>query len=423
LKKNEITTELNSVYKPLLAAGCGGYQSWLGRGNSTTKRFGNLPAIARPKPGRQAQRLPDRSRDKLYTRTLAIILNSLILNNIFMKTQFILIFIFAIALNTKGQKLYDQEKLPEGNYSGYVVTISRDTIYGEIIVPTSFYKLCKEVDFIDKSKSTTTYYPNDLLCFHFRNIHFIGNSWVYAQSTPYFRQGFLQQLVDGFLSYYRYLYLELTSAGPIAVVPKLSEDFYYSYGNLRPNSLGLFKDLLIYTQDNPGTYDTIFNRKFVREDMPNILYNYNRWLISTSKIIEKSRLDSINASTKLNLETAFNDSLLFINKSDANIYQYYLRILYYASNTPGFQSYLIYDERDDYGRTVLIGLKVNIAGKLFKTGTWRYFYENQGKESLLLKREENYDFSGNKHGIFTSYDIKGRMVKTEVYENGNRISK
>jgi hypothetical protein len=45
------------VYKPLLAEGCGGYQSWLGRGNSTTKRIGNLPAITKPMPGRQAQRL------------------------------------------------------------------------------------------------------------------------------------------------------------------------------------------------------------------------------------------------------------------------------------------------------------------------------------------------------------------------------
>jgi hypothetical protein len=334
-----------------------------------------------------------------------------------------LIFVFAISLNGKAQELFNQEKLSEGNYSGYVVTKSQDTIYGEIIVPTSFYKLCKEVEFTDRNNHTTTYYPNELLSFHFGNTHFIGNSWVYAQSDPYFRQAFLQQLVDGFIRYYKYLYLELTSAGPISIVPKLSEDFYCGYGSLKPDLLSLFKELLIFTQDRPETYDTIFNKKFIREDMPKILYNYNCWITSTPKKIEKLRMDSINASTNLNLETAFNDSMLFIKKSDLDIYHYYLRILYYASNTPGFQSYNIYDDRDDLGHTLLIGLKVNIAGKYFKTGTWRFYYENDGKADLQLKKEENYDFKGNKHGIFTSYDVNGKIIRTEIYENGIKVTR
>ena len=47
----------NNVYKPLLAAVCERSITMLPCGNSTTKRIGNLPAIAQPKPGRQAQRL------------------------------------------------------------------------------------------------------------------------------------------------------------------------------------------------------------------------------------------------------------------------------------------------------------------------------------------------------------------------------
>jgi hypothetical protein len=156
--------------------------------------------------------------------------------------------------------------------------------------------------------------------------------------------------------------------------------------------------------------------------MPKILYNYNCGITSTSKIIEKRRMDSINASTKLNLETAFNDSLLFIIKSDQDVYHYYLRILYYASNTPGFQAFVIYDDRDDRGHTLLIGLKVNVAGKFFKTGTWRYYYPNDGKADLQLKKEEHYDFNGHKHGIHTSYDGKSTIIKTEIYEHGEKLT-
>jgi hypothetical protein len=37
----------NSVYKPLLVAGCGGQFFWLPCGNSTTKRFGHATAHTR----------------------------------------------------------------------------------------------------------------------------------------------------------------------------------------------------------------------------------------------------------------------------------------------------------------------------------------------------------------------------------------
>ncbi|MBN1180866.1 MAG: hypothetical protein JXB49_01170 [Bacteroidales bacterium] len=340
-----------------------------------------------------------------------------------MKKHQLLLFVgLAISLNIKGQLLFNQEKISAGHYSGYVVTINQDTIYGKIIVPISFYKLCKEVEFIDRNNHTTTYYPEDLLSFHFENTHFIGNSKAYTHSDPYFGQAFLQQLVEGFISYYRYIYLELTSAGPL-LVPKLSEDFYYSYGSLKPNLLHLFNELIIFTQDRPETYDTLFNKKFIREDMPKILNNYNNWVISSSKSGEKMKLDSIYASTKLNLETAFKDSLLFLNNNEQDMYSYYLRIPYYASNTPGFQSFEIYNDRDDQGNTLLIGIKVNIAGKFFKTGTWRYYYPESGKAGLQIKKEEHYDFNGKKHGVFTSYDVRGKITKTELFEQGKQKKK
>lgn len=338
------------------------------------------------------------------------------------KHRLLLFVIFAVSLNIKGQVLFNQEKIAEGNYSGYVVTKNQDTLYGKIVVPISFYKLCKEVAFIDRNNHTTTYYPEDLLAFHFENTHFIGDSWVYAQSDPYFRQAFLQQLADGFIKYYRYIYLELTSAGPI-LVPKLSEDFYFGYGSLKPNPLQLFKQLIIFTQDRPETYDTLFNKKFIREVMPKILYNYNSWVISTSRTNQKMKLDSIHASVKLNLESAFKESLLFLSKSDPDIYSYYLRLPYYASHTPGFRSYVIYDDRDELGRTLLIGLKVNIAGKSFKTGTWRYYYPNESKADLQVKNEEHYDFNGKKHGVFTSYNKKGEITKTQFYNQGKPTGK
>lgn len=338
------------------------------------------------------------------------------------KHKLVLFAIIAISLNIKGQTLFNQEKITQGNYSGYVVTLNQDTLYGKIIVPIAFYKLCNEVAFIDPNNQTTTYYPEDLLAFHFENTHFIGNSWAYAQSIPYYRKSFLQQLVDGFIGYYRYLYWELAPAGPLSV-PKLSEDFYFSYGSLKPDYLQLFKELIILTQDRPETFDTLLNKKFIREDMPKILYNYDRWIISSSRISEKMKLDSIYASSKLNLETAFKNSMLFLNKSDPDIYAYYLRIPYYASHTPGFQSYAIYNDRDELGRTLLIGLKVNIAGRFFKTGTWRYYYPNEGKAALQLKKEEHYDFNGKKHGVFTSYNEKGEITKTEFYEQGKSTKK
>jgi hypothetical protein len=338
------------------------------------------------------------------------------------KHRLLLFFSIAISLNINAQLLFNQDKLPNGHYSGYVVTINQDTIYGKIIVPVSFYLLCNKVEFIDQNNHATTYYPKDLLSFHFENTHFIGNSMAYTHSDPYFGQAFLQQLVAGFISYYRYIYWELTSAGPL-LIPKLSEDFYFSYGSLKPNLLQFFKELIIFTQDRPETYDTLFNRKFVREDMPKILNNYNNWVKSSSNSGEQMKLDSIYASTKLNLETAFKDSLLFLSKDEQDMYSYYMRIPYYASNTPGFQSYAIYDDRDDHGHTLLIGLKVNIAGKFFKTGTWRYYYPESGKAGLQLKKEEHYDFNGKKHGVYTSYDVRGKITKTELYEQGKQIKK
>lgn len=338
------------------------------------------------------------------------------------KHRLLLVVLFAVSLNIKGQVLFNQEKITQGDYSGYVVTKNQDTLYGKIIVPVSFYKLCKEVEFTDRNNHTTTYYPEDLLAFHFENTHFIGNSWVLAQSVPFFRQAFLQQLADGFIRYYRYIYLELASAGPFTA-PKLSEDFYFGYGSLKPNLLQLFKELIIFTQDRPETYDTLFNKKFIREDMPKILHNYNTWVISTSATNEKMKLDSIHAAAKLNLESAFKESLLFLNKSDPDIYSYYLRLPYYASNTPGFHTYVIYNDRDELGRTLLIGLKVNIDGKFFKTGTWRYYYPGDGKADLQLKKEEHYDFNGKKHGVFTSYNAKGEITKTEIFEQGKPAGK
>jgi hypothetical protein len=65
------------VYKPLLAVGCGGYQSWLRRGNSTTKLF--------------------ESRNGSYTRALETILTNLIHMNKLEKTL-VIVTLFALIL-------------------------------------------------------------------------------------------------------------------------------------------------------------------------------------------------------------------------------------------------------------------------------------------------------------------------------------
>lgn len=331
--------------------------------------------------------------------------------------------ILLISLDSMGQELFNSEKLPQGNYPGYVVTRNHDTIFGEIIVETSFYKLCKEVEFIDRNNQITKYSPDDLLAFHFGNTHFIGNTWVFTHSDPSYGLAFIQQLVDGYLKYYKYFHYELASYGPI-LTPKLSEEFYYSYGRQKPNPVSLFKELLSVTWDRKETYDTIFNRKFEREDMPKILYNYNCWLSNSGMLIEKRQLDSLYASTKLDLEAAFDDSLLLFRNSDKNFYEYLHRILYYASNTIDYKGYTIYENKDDFGRTLSSGLKVNANKKFMKIGTWRYYHESDDNNGdLQIKMEETYDYNGRLHGIVSTYDKKGNIIGTTTYTNGKKIKK
>lgn len=335
---------------------------------------------------------------------------------------YLLIF-FLNSLNIKSQQLYSIEKLPKGKYSGYVVTTNLDTIVGEIIIPTSFISLCKKVEFTDGENKTRTYYPDELLSFHFENIHFIGNTRVFAGFFPTYRPAFVQQLVDGYLNYYRYLYLEFVFYGPI-IIPKLSEDLYYSYGHITPNNVGLFKELLAVTWDRRETYDTIFNRQFARDDIPGILYNYNCWVSKSGKLIEKIHFDSMYASTKLDLEEACKDSLLVYRSSDKNFYEYIHRIIYYAQNTPDYIGYTVVENKDDIGRTLLCGVRVSANNKYMKIGTWKYFHESDNsKGDLQLKKEETYDYNGLLHGTITSYNENGEITGTEIYSYGKKLEK
>jgi hypothetical protein len=296
------------------------------------------------------------------------------INKDFMKTislNFLVIFLIT-SPNIMGQQLFNCEKLPKGNYSGYIVTLNNDTIFGEIVVPVSFPKLFNSVEFIDGNNSTKTYYPKELLAYHFGTTHFIGNTLVYIQNNSGYGRVFVQQLVDGYLKYYKHLYneVEIYSAVNlgVAVIPKVDEDFYFTFGSIIPNKIWSYRDLLSVVWDHQITYDTI-RKRAIKEDIPKILYDYNCWLSASGKGIEKMKLDSTYALTKLDLEGAFNDSLLCYKSYDKNFYDYVHRVIYYAANTPKYRRYFIYEKIDEFGRTYASGLRVLANEKYVDIGT------------------------------------------------------
>lgn len=343
-----------------------------------------------------------------------------------MKTTRFFILIFLItSLNVRGQQLFNSEKLPKGNYSGYIVTLNKDTIYGEIVVPVSYPRLFNAVEFIDGNNITKTYYPKELLAYHFGTTHFVGNTLVYIKKNSGYGRVFVQQLVDGYVKYYKHLYSEVDVYSAVnlgvAIVPKVDEDLYFSFGSIIPNKIWSYRDLLSVVWDHQDTYDTII-RKAVREDIPKILYDYNSWLSSSGKGIEKMKKDSIYALTKLDLEGAFNDSLLCYQSYDENFYDYIHRVIHYAANTPKYKLYYIYDKKDEFGRTYESGLKVLANEKFVEIGTWQYYFRSENPNgNLQLKKEETYDFNGRLHGIVTNYNETGDIKSKNTYVQGKKV--
>lgn len=324
------------------------------------------------------------------------------------KTSLILLF-FAIPVCLIGQKKYNVEKLPEGLYSGYVITTNNDTINGKIKVPINFCSLYRHVKFIDYNGKDTLYYAKDLRSFNFENSKFISSD---AHIFPFKIQDsgpiFIQQMIDGYFKYYRYIKPELSSKGPVSIL-KLEAYYLYSYGNLQINYVNNFKELIAFIEEHDISFNRMVNADYIRNNLYELFNDYNIWLANSSLLRHKSQVDSVNSLTKLNLEQAFNDSLLFYQSNDNNMNEYMFRILYYAFNTSDYRSYVIYQNRDKYGTIRVQGLKVNLSHGFNKIGTWRYFYENLPDGRIQIMKEESYDFNGKLYNSI-NYDINGNQV-------------
>ena len=128
---------------------CGDQRFLLGSGNSTKKNIGNLPAIAQPKPGRQAQRLPDESGQAIHADV----------RNHKMKTMIkllgiIVLMILFIQCNDNSKKQSDHD------FSVKIDKIwkTNDDTLKDWIWKANFYKL--NVSLLNNTDSTIHYWMN-----------------------------------------------------------------------------------------------------------------------------------------------------------------------------------------------------------------------------------------------------------------------
>ena len=337
------------------------------------------------------------------------------------KTQSI-IFVICLfgTLELHSQEILNNDILTIGDYNGYVVTIEDDTLKGTITIKGKDTKVHNEITFRSDQDHDTIFYPSDLKSFHISNYHFIGNSIVHLDAIPEYRNVFLQQLIDGYLKYYRLLNYQLASGGPIPVM-KTVEYYYVSYGNLKPNRIRYFKDLAIYTRDHFATDSLIMNGHYQKEELPKILNDYNLWLHNQDKFNYLKNRDSLLSKTSLTLEEALDNSLLYYNMSDSSMHNYFFRLLYYAYNSSDYKSYIIYDKRDQMNRPIELGLKINLSNGYKNVGTWRYYYKNKQPGLLHLYKEESYDPQGELHGTITTFDRStGQILKKVNYYHGKK---
>lgn len=317
--------------------------------------------------------------------------------------------------------------LEKGRYDGYVVIQKGDTIRGEFIVPKRHIQMYSQIDFVDVSDAHYSFSPTDLKCFVIRGKFFLGNTKVYVDELPYYRYLFLERLSNGYVKLYRYenKQVKFVSSSKITrFLPssqyKFIEVFVSSYGYLKPNTVISTKSLANYTYDNEEISNKIRTEKLKTNDLVDLILNYNSWLPKTDSYNLKCEIDSINSSTKKDLLQAQYDSVLFLQFSDRNMYEYMFRIIYNAYNALNFMDYVITDKRNRHNLSLEIGLHVSTTDSYNKIGTWQYFYPSKDGELPRIKKQESYDIYGLLHGTLVEYDKKGNIKDLANYSHGRR---
>lgn len=312
-----------------------------------------------------------------------------ILNRDMIKKQYIkivlIILLFQLSLHSFSQKIINTESLAEGFYPGVVVTSYNDTLEGEIWFPKVEADIYKEVLF-KRHGFEITYTAKELLSFRIKDNYYIGH--LQFNENGHYIYVFAQQIVDGYVKYYRYLIRRFKHAG-IAFYVKTYDHYYVSYGNLPLNRIHRFKELASLTYDNYRISNIFYMGQYNKAQIPLLINEYNQWLSKTGRVNSKHTRDIGMSTTNLNLVKANKDSLLQMQAYDRNILEYFFRIVYYAKNSPGFVGYRIEDKRNDLGQKKVIGLGIITTSGYYKVGDWLY-YGNKQK----LKKQEYYGFPG-----------------------------
>lgn len=333
----------------------------------------------------------------------------------FLFTGLILLFIFnPQSYNIYSQKVIEIEDLKEGTYPVTIVTLGRDTLKGKVSVDDE-NELFTSIRFIDEHNRERTYYPYDLLSFQIGNNHYVGN--VMFNDGQKFNRVFVLQLTEGYLKYYKLLVSLYHTKGPYFYY-KTYDYYYLSYGNLPPNKVRRFRDLSIYTQGLIKIDNIFYKRKYNKAEIPGYVNEYNQWLITTMGYQDKRNRDSINSLTKLTISEAEKDSLLYMQSTDKDIFEYFFRIIYYGKNSPDYVGYDIHDIRNNKNQKVELGLRIGTSSGYNKIGVWKYFYKGNG----IIKKDEYYNSEGNLDGEVIYYDRMGKISKTEYYKNGTLLS-
>ncbi len=366
----------------------------------------------------------------------------------YIKIHSVLILLFiSIATSTVGQKLYDFHIPPKGLYPGFVVKTNNDTVYGNIEVKAKNRKIFYEVGLITKDNQKEVFHAEDLIAFQFDKFQFVGNINLNGFDTT--RIIFLQQLNDGYFSFYRYLELEFkyvpTGVVPV-VVSNTEETYYFTYGKLPLNRVYSLRELSIYATDNSELDSMLYYGKLRVTEIPYVINNYNKWLISSGQIVEKNRRDSLFSI--INLHEADSCNLLYVQDKDSIVFDYFYRLVNYYANTITDRSHLdfdrsddiiyydvesyypdiydikkfvIYDHRDKHSNKTTSGLKIFVNNGYRKIGEWKYCFDGRSKGDVKLKKHEYYNSNGKLHGFVTEYKRSGDVIKSISYENGKKI--
>jgi hypothetical protein len=333
---------------------------------------------------------------------------------------------FLIFVGVNCQDSGEHLSLEPGTYSGYVVKLDNDTIFGEINIPRKYHRIFFKIELIDKEGNEFYFTPFDLKCFTVADRFFLGNTRVYVDEEPLYRYVFLEQLTDGYLKLYRFQNKQLGIANTNGGKPigrfEVLNNYVCSYGRLKPNSINSISSLSLYTNDNDEFSKVILAEKLKQKELISIIKSYNSWLNESDDFSHKKKIDSLNAATKHSLIAAQNRSLIQIHPDDRNLEEYMFRLIYYAYNSVGFMDYQITDKRDKHSHRIEVGLKISTISSFHKIGTWKYFYPSKKDSVSNLKRQETYDVNGLLHGFVYEYDKDGKLKRKIRYEHGEKIN-